>query len=269
MNTKLYRPPEGWPPSPGDTIVLRKRPSPGQPPPPGRGAMVLKVLREEDKSAMLEPNPECPRCKECLTFEQELTSWVCHRCGKRAEHRGSAQDCGQRLGSLYRFSFAAEVAHVLEGMMRCEVPSLTSLAARWRGHFTTGAEWRMEVGCQAGVRLIGVSERGHPLLGAVIGTGSRHATLIGGAHADEPVGPETLRPARGRRHPARAGPGGGAAAVAPVGGSARESRRRAGQPRVDRALAVGRRLSGPRAARATGTGRRVRIPGDAAGELGR
>ena len=81
MNTKLYRPPEGWPPSPGDTIVLRKRPSPGQPPPPGRGAMVLKVLREEDKSAMLEPNPECPRCKECLTFEQELTSWVCHGCG--------------------------------------------------------------------------------------------------------------------------------------------------------------------------------------------
>ena len=31
------------------------------------------------------------------------------------------------------------------------------------------------------------------MLGAVIGTGSRHATLIGGAHADEPVGPETLR----------------------------------------------------------------------------
>ena len=29
--------------------------------------------------------------------------------------------------------------------------------------------------------------------GAVIGTGARHATLIGGAHADEPVGPETLR----------------------------------------------------------------------------
>ena len=77
--------------------------------------------------------------------------------------------------------------------MRCEVPSLTSLAARWRGDFTTGAGWRMEMGCQAGVRLIGVSERGHPLLGAVIGTGSRHATLIGGAHADEPVGPETLR----------------------------------------------------------------------------
>ena len=31
------------------------------------------------------------------------------------------------------------------------------------------------------------------MLGAVIGTGSRRATLIGGAHADEPVGPETLR----------------------------------------------------------------------------
>ena len=49
------------------------------------------------------------------------------------------------------------------------------------------------MGHRAGVRTIGVSERGHPLLGAVIGTGSRHATLIGGAHADEPVGPETLR----------------------------------------------------------------------------
>ena len=73
------------------------------------------------------------------------------------------------------------------------MPSLTTLAARWRGRFTTGAEWRMAVGRQAGVRTIGASERGRPVLGAVIGTGSRHATLIGGAHADEPVGPETLR----------------------------------------------------------------------------
>ena len=78
-------------------------------------------------------------------------------------------------------------------MVRREMPSLTTLGARWRGRFATGAEWRMEVGRQAGVRTIGVSERGRPVLGAVIGTGSRHATLIGGAHADEPVGPETLR----------------------------------------------------------------------------
>lgn len=51
----------------------------------------------------------------------------------------------------------------------------------------------MATGRQVGLRTIGVSERGRPVLGAVIGTGSRHATLIGGAHADEPVGPETLR----------------------------------------------------------------------------
>ncbi len=78
-------------------------------------------------------------------------------------------------------------------MVRREMPSLTTLAARWGGRFATGAQWRMEVGRQAGVRTIGVSERGRPVLGAVIGTGSRRATLIGGAHADEPVGPETLR----------------------------------------------------------------------------
>lgn len=51
----------------------------------------------------------------------------------------------------------------------------------------------MEIGRSAGMRAIGVSEAGWPLHGATIGTGSRHATLIGGAHADEPVGPETLR----------------------------------------------------------------------------
>ena len=78
-------------------------------------------------------------------------------------------------------------------MARREMGSLVSLAARWRGRFATGAEWGTEVGRRAGLRTIGVSERGRPVLGAVIGTGSRHATLIGGAHADEPVGPETLR----------------------------------------------------------------------------
>ena len=74
-----------------------------------------------------------------------------------------------------------------------DVSSLTTLAARWRGRFTTGAEWRRAAGHHIDVRTIGVSEAGRPVLGAVIGTGSRHATLIGGAHADEPVGPETLR----------------------------------------------------------------------------
>ena len=74
-----------------------------------------------------------------------------------------------------------------------DVSSLTTLAARWRGRFTTGAEWRTAAGHHIGVKTIGLSEAGRPMLGSVIGTGSRHATLIGGAHADEPVGPETLR----------------------------------------------------------------------------
>ena len=78
-------------------------------------------------------------------------------------------------------------------MMWRDVSSLTTLAARWRGSFTTGAEWRMAAGHHVGVRTIGISEAGRPVLGSVIGTGSRRATLIGGAHADEPVGPETLR----------------------------------------------------------------------------
>ena len=78
-------------------------------------------------------------------------------------------------------------------MTRPEMPSLVSLASRWSGRFTAAAAWRMEAGHHAAVRTIGISEQGRPVLGAVIGTGSRHATLIGGAHADEPVGPETLR----------------------------------------------------------------------------
>ncbi len=78
-------------------------------------------------------------------------------------------------------------------MVGRRVPSLTTLADRWRGRFATGAEWQREVARRAGIRTIGVSEGGRPMLGAVIGTGSRHATLIGGAHADEPLGPETLR----------------------------------------------------------------------------
>ena len=78
-------------------------------------------------------------------------------------------------------------------MMRREVTSLSYLAARWPDGFTTGGEWRAKMRPRAGLRTIGVSEAGRAVLGAVIGTGSRHATLIGGAHADEPVGVETLR----------------------------------------------------------------------------
>ena len=40
---------------------------------------------------------------------------------------------------------------------------------------------------------LGTSEEGRPLLGVTLGTGSRTVSLIAGAHADEPVGPETLR----------------------------------------------------------------------------
>ena len=40
---------------------------------------------------------------------------------------------------------------------------------------------------------LGESEEGREIYGTVLGRGSRKASLIGGSHADEPVGPETLR----------------------------------------------------------------------------
>ena len=40
---------------------------------------------------------------------------------------------------------------------------------------------------------LGESEEGRLLFGVVLGTGPRVVSLIAGAHADEPVGPETLR----------------------------------------------------------------------------
>ena len=42
-------------------------------------------------------------------------------------------------------------------------------------------------------RVLGTSENGHPIDGVVLGAGSRTVSLIAGNHADEPVGPETLR----------------------------------------------------------------------------
>ena len=41
--------------------------------------------------------------------------------------------------------------------------------------------------------VIGESEQGRPIAGVRLGIGPRVATLVAGAHADEPVGPETLR----------------------------------------------------------------------------
>ena len=41
--------------------------------------------------------------------------------------------------------------------------------------------------------MIGHSEQGRPILGVTLGYGPRRASLVAGAHADEPVGPETLR----------------------------------------------------------------------------
>ncbi len=41
--------------------------------------------------------------------------------------------------------------------------------------------------------VVGRSEEGRPIAGVTLGYGPRLVTLVAGAHADEPVGPETLR----------------------------------------------------------------------------
>lgn len=46
---------------------------------------------------------------------------------------------------------------------------------------------------KASVHEIGTSEQGRPIVGAVLGDGPQVVSLIAGNHADEPVGPETLR----------------------------------------------------------------------------
>ena len=45
----------------------------------------------------------------------------------------------------------------------------------------------------ARLETIGTSEEGRPIAGVMMGRGSRAVSLIAGNHADEPVGPETLR----------------------------------------------------------------------------
>ena len=45
----------------------------------------------------------------------------------------------------------------------------------------------------AAFEVVGRSEEGRPIAGVTLGYGPRLVTLCAGAHADEPVGPETLR----------------------------------------------------------------------------
>ena len=66
--------------------------------------------------------------------------------------------------------------------------------------FRTSAEVFDEIraACEANPDLaqfetIGHSEGGRPIAGVTLGYGPRTVTLVAGAHADEPVGPETLR----------------------------------------------------------------------------
>lgn len=77
--------------------------------------------------------------------------------------------------------------------------SLTSLVddhARFRTHGGVRAD--LEAACArhpdvASFRELGPSEEGAMLYGVEIGTGDHVVSLIAGNHADEPVGPETLR----------------------------------------------------------------------------
>jgi hypothetical protein len=66
--------------------------------------------------------------------------------------------------------------------------------------FRTQADVRpaLQAACEAhpdvaSHRVLGTSENEHPIDGVVIGTGPDTVSLIAGNHADEPVGPETLR----------------------------------------------------------------------------
>ena len=67
-------------------------------------------------------------------------------------------------------------------------------------HFRTSAEVfdDLRAACDANPDLadfetIGESEEGRPIAGVRLGVGPRVVSLVAGAHADEPVGPETLR----------------------------------------------------------------------------
>ena len=78
-------------------------------------------------------------------------------------------------------------------------PALTSLvdaAPTFRTHDAAQAPIRAACGRHddiAAFHALGTSEEGRPMYGAVLGTGPITVSLLAGNHADEPVGPETLR----------------------------------------------------------------------------
>lgn len=78
--------------------------------------------------------------------------------------------------------------------------ALPALAAEAPEGFRTSAEVFSELRAACTARpdwaewqTLGTSEEGRPIGGAVLGRGPLGVSLIAGAHADEPVGPETLR----------------------------------------------------------------------------
>jgi Zinc carboxypeptidase. len=80
--------------------------------------------------------------------------------------------------------------------MSFALPSLVDEAPTFRAHGTVRSP--IESACAqhpdvATFRELGPSEDGTMLYGAVVGTGPITVSLIAGNHADEPVGPETLR----------------------------------------------------------------------------
>ena len=75
---------------------------------------------------------------------------------------------------------------------------LTTLAraTSFRDHGATIRSLRdacEEHGDLAVFEVLGESEEGRPLCACILGRGRRAVSLVAGAHADEPVGPETLR----------------------------------------------------------------------------
>ena len=103
---------------------------------------------------------------------------------------GRALRGGLRRGGL------AESAGPLAGSVRMTLADFDLDALRFR----TSAEVIGELrdACDqnpdlATFETIGESEEGRPIAGVTLGYGPRRVTLVAGAHADEPVGPETLR----------------------------------------------------------------------------
>ena len=152
--------------------------------------------------------------------------------------------------------------------------------------FRTSAEVFDEIraACEANPDLaqfetIGHSEGGRPIAGVTLGYGPRTVTLVAGAHADEPVGPETLRTlvleglARARVwEPRGAGwrtcSSGSRSASSPTSTptarpATRRGSRRGDADRPAQTLGHFPAWAPPRAA---GPRRRVRVPGDAARE---